>query len=104
MAKGVILKIKTSDGQEWPCRVTLGAMRRYKAETGKDVETICNVEDITVFIWCCVKSACAADKKPFDLSLEDFCDMVDGSIIKDMEGELTGDEKKTPQIAESQNP
>ncbi len=104
MAKGAILKIKASDGQVWPCRVTLGAMRRYKAETGKDVETIRSVEDITMFVWCCVKSTCAADKIPFDLSVDDFCDMVDGSILKEVEEELADDEKKTPQTAESQNP
>ena len=94
MAKNVIIKIKTSDGKEYPCRITLGAMRRFKQETGKDADNISGAEDLAVFIWCCCMSACNADGIAFGVALDDFCDCLDMDIVNSFTDALSS-EKKT---------
>lgn len=71
------ISIKTSDGKEYPCRITLGAMRRFKQETGRDAESITGSADLAVFVWCCCLSTCSADGVEFGVSLDDFCDRLD---------------------------
>jgi hypothetical protein len=91
---GTSIKIVTSDGKEWPCRLTLGAMRRYKAETGEDVSAMNGASDMAVLVWCCVKSACNADGQPMEMSLEDFTDRIGSEEIETI-GLLLQGEKKT---------
>ena len=56
----------------------MGAMLRFKKETGKDVTEVENgsFSDMCAYLYCCVASACAADKVPFDMSLMDFADSL----------------------------
>ena len=81
-------KIKVGD-KEFPCRVTMGAMVRFKNESGKDVSKLekTNISELVLFVYCCVKSACNADKVEFDAA---------NSFYEDMGGE----EKKTTNQAE----
>ena len=76
MSKGTIHV--TIDGTSYPCRMTMGAMLRFKRETGREVSEITegSISDVAVLLWCCVTSACKADGIPFTMSLEDFCDNV----------------------------
>ena len=76
-----ILIITTDDGKEYPCRVTLGAMRRYKAVTGKEADSIEGVSDMSTFLWCCCVSDCKADGKEFKWDVDEFCDHVDVSAL-----------------------
>lgn len=64
------------NGKEYPCRPTMGAMLRFKKETGKEVTEMQNgsFSDVCAYLYCCVASACAADKVPFKMSLMDFAD------------------------------
>lgn len=63
--------------KEYPSRVTMGAMIDFKRETGKDVNDIGNdVEQLTMFMYCCVRSACRADKIDFQLTFEEFADGI----------------------------
>ena len=94
MPKSTTIVIVASDGREWPCRVTLGAMRRYKQLTGEDVSRMSGVSDVAALIWCCCKSACAIDGVAFDLELDDFCDRV-GIEAAEAFASLLGVEKKT---------
>ena len=73
------------DNKEYPCRVTMGAMLRFKRETGRDVSGMGDgdVADLLTFLWCCVASACAADGVTFALSLEDFADRIDPDVMQD---------------------
>lgn len=67
-------------GTEYPCRVTMGAMLRYKRETGRDISDISErLTDVVTWLWCCVASACAADGVEFGFSLQDFADRVEPS-------------------------
>ena len=63
--------------EEYPSRVTMGAMIDFKRETGKDVNEIgADVEQLTMFMYCCVRSACRADKIDFALTLAQFADGI----------------------------
>lgn len=69
-------------GTELPCRVTMGAMLRYKRETGHDISEISEqLTDVVTWLWCCVASACAADGVEFGYSLQDFADRVEPSAM-----------------------
>lgn len=64
-------------GKEYPVRITMGAMRRYKRETGQDVSLMGNdIDLLVIFMWCCVASACNADNVPFDLDIDKFADSL----------------------------
>lgn len=78
MKKVSVVKIQIG-GKEYPCRMTLGAMRRFKRETGKDVSAIteADIDDMITLMWCCAVSSCNADKTPFDMTLDDFADSLD---------------------------
>ena len=41
-------------GREYPCRVTMGAMVRFKRECGRDVSEMRegDVGDSVLFVWC----------------------------------------------------
>ena len=62
------------NGKEYPVRMTMGALLRFKRNTGKDVGDIKkdDIADMIILLWCCVASACKADGVDFDLSLEQF--------------------------------
>lgn len=66
------------NGQAFPCRTTMGAMLRFKRETGKEVSDITDwgLTELCTFLWCCVVSASKHDGKDFDLSLMDFADSL----------------------------
>ena len=67
----------TVDGKEYPCRPTMGAMLRFKQQTGKDVSEMSGeVCDMATYLWCCIASACKRDGIQFDLPLMDFADSI----------------------------
>lgn len=72
-------------GRELPCRMTMGAMVRFKKETGRDVSAIENgdIADLVLLLWCCIKSACNADGESFDASFELFADTLDAEVLQD---------------------
>ncbi len=92
---GKTMMITTSDGKEYPCRVTLGAMRRFKTETGKEADKIEGVADMAVFMWCCCISACRADGIEFNYGIDDFCDRLDIGAAETFGKAITSSEKKT---------
>ena len=68
----------TINGVAYPCRPTMGAMLRFKKETGREVTEIetTSLSDLCTYLWCCIKSACRADGVEFELSLMDFADSI----------------------------
>lgn len=94
------------DGKAYPCRQTMGAMLRYKQETGKEVTELGNnLSDMCAYLYCCVASASKHDGVKFDMSLLDFADSltpddlnawvasISGNTAQADDGE--GDEKKS---------
>lgn len=68
------MKTITINGQEYPCEMTMGALVRFKKETGYDVAKAADTADMITLLWCCIVSACAAQHKEFPLSLMEFAD------------------------------
>lgn len=68
----------TINGEAYPCRPTMGAMLRFKKETGKEVTAIeaTSFTDLCTYLWCCIVSASKHDGKQFDMSLMDFADSI----------------------------
>lgn len=97
------MKTITINGKQYPCRVTMGAMLRFKHETGKDVSELgqTDVADLITLLWCCVASASKADGVEFCLGLMDFADQLEPDTLTGFytsmgEGTTAGDaEKKT---------
>ena len=111
--KKTAINIQMGD-RYFPFRMTLGAMLRFKRATGKDLAReeldAGNLEEVAALLYACVASASAADKVPFNMSFDEFCDNVsdeDMFAMQDLlvnqeqpeatedEGEKTGEEKKS---------
>lgn len=65
-------------GKAYPCHLTMGAMLLFKQNTGKDVSQMDSqsLEELLMFMWCCLVSTCRGDHVDFELSFEEFCDLV----------------------------
>ena len=83
-------------GREYPCRVTMGAMVRFKRESGRDVSEMRegDVGDSVLFVWCCVKSACSADGVEMEMDFESFADALEPSDLAAFYGGLGEDVAK----------
>ena len=68
----------TINGQAYPCSPTMGAMLRFKQETGREITEIdpTSFTDLCTYLWCCVASAAKREGIPFDLSLMEFADSL----------------------------
>lgn len=66
------------NGVAYPCHPTMGAMLRFKKETGKEITEIKadSLSDLCTYLYCCVASASAATGKPFGMSLMEFADAM----------------------------
>lgn len=84
-------------GTEYPCRVTMGAMLRYKRESGEDVSKLKddNLEGLVLFLWCCVKSACNADGVDFHYGFDEFADALSPKELNQFIAGMNSVEKKT---------
>lgn len=81
----------------------MGAMLRFKKETGKEVTEIdtSSFTELCTYLWCCVVSASKREGKDFNLTLMDFADNVTSedmerwgqTLVKNQGGEA-GDKKK----------
>jgi hypothetical protein len=71
----------------------MGAMLRFKEQTGKEITEMdgSSFTDQVVYLYCCVKSACAREKKPFEMSLIEFADSIEqdemANWLKNQEGD-----------------
>ena len=105
MKKNVTIAV---DGKEYPCRQTMGAMLRFKKETGKEVTEIdgTSLSELCIYLWCCVMSASKHDGADFSMSLQDFSDalspddltawsasLADNGTSKEANGEERGEKK-----------
>ena len=78
--------------------MTMGAMVRFKNESGKDVSKLekTNISELVLFVYCCVKSACNADKVEFDYDFESFADLMEPDAANSFYEDMGGEEKKRP--------
>ena len=66
------------NGTAYPCSPTMGAMLRFKQETGREITEIdpTSLTDLCTYLWCCIISASKREGKSFDLSLMEFADNI----------------------------
>lgn len=92
------MKKITVYNKEYPMRMTMGAMRRFKQETGMEVsEMTTEVSLMVVFLYCCVASTCNADNIPFELDIDKFADGLEMDKLTDFVETMqqdAGDSKK----------
>lgn len=93
-------KIKVG-GKEYPFRVTMGALLRFKRETGHDVSQLKgdDLGEQLTLLWCCVASACDVDGVEFGLSVWEFADRLEPAESAELMGVIDSsggtEEKKT---------
>ena len=95
----------TVNGQELPCRPTMGAMLRFKKETGKEVTEIKseNISDFLIYLYFCIVSACKRDGIRFDMSLMDFADAITQDDIVGWAKHLQEEVGETPEGEEKKS-
>lgn len=78
--------------------MTMGAMVRFKNESGKDVSKLekTNISELVLFVYCCVKSACNADKVEFDYDFQSFADLMEPDAANSFYEDMGSEEKKRP--------
>lgn len=74
----------TINGVAYPCRPTMGAMLRFKRETGKEINELNgnSFTEVCTYLYCCVASASAADGVAFDYSLMEFADAINPADLE----------------------
>lgn len=85
------------NGVAYPCRPTMGAMLRFKEQTGREITEINpgSFSDLCTYLWCCVVSASKREGKHFDLSLMDFADSIDPEDMNEWNKAVTEENKPT---------
>lgn len=73
----------------------MGAMLRFKQETGKEVTDIeaGSLTELCTFLGCCAVSACKSDGVEFGLSLMDFVDRIGPDEIQEWNDRQDADYK-----------
>lgn len=68
----------TINGKAYPCGPTMGAMLRFKRETGREITEIdgSSFSDLCTYLWCCTVSASKREGIDFEMSLMDFADCI----------------------------
>lgn len=93
-------------GVEYPCRITMGAMIRFKHESGLDIRDVDQKDFVSVirFMWCCVKSASNADGVQMDYDFETFADLVDAGDMTSFLDEMGSESEKKTSVRRMQCP
>lgn len=95
------MKKITLKGKSYPCRLTMGAMMRFKKLTGKEISQMegDDVSSMTTFFYACVASACKADDVDFHYDLETFADLIQPTDFESFNKVLlaSNDEASSPE-------
>ena len=77
----------------YPCRMTMGAMLRFKRITGHEVSEMPegSVSEMAVLLYCCTASASNADGVRFEMDCDTFCDRIDPETMEAMSAAVQGD-------------
>lgn len=91
------IEVRIGDAS-YPCRMTMGAMLRFKRITGHEVSEMPegSVSEMAVLLYCCTASASNADGVRFEMDCDTFCDRIDPESMDAMaaaiqEGAAEGD-------------
>ena len=80
------------NGTAYPCSPTMGAMLRFKRETGREITEIDanSFSDLCTYLWCCVVSASKREGIAFDMPLMDFADSITPEDMAEWNGAVAG--------------
>lgn len=97
-------------GTEYRTEVTLGALRRFRKETGYDFVTEragkLTADDMGVLLWATIKSGAKADGKKFDEELDDFLDNVTPEMLTawtSQQAEISAEEEEDSDSGKKKN-
>lgn len=84
-------------------RGSLGAMRMFKRETGREISEVKEheISELAVFLWCCVAAECRRCRIDFTVSLDDFCDALDPDALALLSEEAKEEATAKPEAEES---
>lgn len=94
------------NGEAYPCGQTMGAMLRFKQETGREITEInpTSISDLCTFLWCCIVSAAKREGKQFNYSLLDFADSVDPDEMKKWTEVIAAEAGESDETEEKKSP
>ncbi len=87
----------TINGEAYPCSPTMGAMLRFKEETGREITEINpgSFSDLCTYLWCCVASGAKREGKDFNLSLMEFADSITPEDMEPWNTAITAEASKS---------
>ena len=102
MKKNII----TIDGKEYPCRLTIGVLKKFKANTGKDFQEATDVFSIITLLFMACTAQCEKVKVTFPWNSADvLMDDVELGELESITTQLLGVEAtKNPEKKSLQNP
>lgn len=89
------------NGIAYPCSPTMGAMLRFKQETGREITEIdpTSFSDLCTYLWCCVASGAKREGKAFEMSLMEFADSLTPDEMSEWNKAITT-EAETGEVAD----
>ena len=75
----------TINGTAYPCSPTMGAMLRFKEQTGREITQIdpSSLSDLCTYLWCCVKAGAKREGKEFRAEEKRNRDLRGESVQRD---------------------
>ena len=89
------------NGTAYPCRLTVGVLKRYKDQTGKELDEVKDIFSVSELLYMALQATCKREHVPFPYdSTEELMDDLDVSEIAGISEALFGkldatSEKKT---------
>lgn len=79
------------NGNEYPCALTIGVLKRFKDETGKELDEVKDVFSICTLLFMAALASCKKEKATFPWdSAEALMDDIELSEIENITGGLFG--------------
>lgn len=84
------------NGTAYPCRPSMGAMLRFKQETGKEITEMKpeNFSELCTYLWCCVVSGSEREKLGFNMTLMEFADALTPDDMVNWQKEVAANQKE----------
>lgn len=70
------MKTITIKGKQYPMQMSMGTMRRFKRNTGKEVDQISTMDDTIDLVHAAIESACNYEGVEFNLTADDLADAM----------------------------
>lgn len=72
------MKKITINGTTYPCRLTVGVLKRYKDQTGREMEDVKDIFSISELLFLALQATCKREHVPFPYaSAEELMDDLD---------------------------